>query len=144
MFYKIVLGTTIVDAQQTLRYVMWQEANQLLLSCDVGTANGILSSDDSVVWHLDGLPAFPEGSQYETVKAVEIDEAEYNELKEKLGQGSVDDTGGESGGETVLDGKASTELLLKVQSLTEEVNTLKSNNEMLSDCLLEMSEIVYA
>ena len=39
-----------------------QEANHLMTLCyDEENANGILSSDVSVIWHVEGLPEFPEG-----------------------------------------------------------------------------------
>lgn len=135
--YKILLGNTVVDVQERLQYVMWQEKNKLLLSCDERLAEGILSADNSVAWHLEGLPDMPE--EFDTVKAVEISEDKYNELKEKLGTGEKPTE--EKPKEEVLE---STDLRLKVASLTQEVETLKSNNDMLSDCILEMSEIVYA
>lgn len=142
MYYKVILGSTIVDAQERLHYVMWQEENQLLLTCSVEQANGIVSSDGSMVWHLDGLPAFSAGD-YQTVRVVEIGLDEYEQLieqlkkEEELPDASTDET------ETVLAGQSTTELLLTIQSLQAEIESLKEQDEFLSDCLLEMSEAVY-
>ena len=117
MYYKILLGTTIVDAQQSLSYVMWQMANHMLLSCEERLANGILSSDDSTVWHLDGLPAFPEGT-YETVKAVEITDEEYEELAKQLELGTVEEPEDPGAGETVMSAQ---EMRSKVLTLEDEL-----------------------
>lgn len=142
MYYKVILGSTIVDAQERLHYVMWQEENQLLLTCSADQANGIVSSDGSMVWHLDGLPEFLSGD-YQTVRVVDIDLDEYEQLVEQLKKEEEipDPSTGET--ETVLAGQSTTELLLTIQSLQAEIESLKEQDEFLSDCLLEMSEAVY-
>lgn len=143
MYYKIVLGTTIVDAQESFSYVLWQDKNAILLSCSAEQANGILSSDGSVVWHLDGLPQFAEG-EFATVEAVEISHDEYVQLVEQLKSGEEDIPDTPEQSETILAGQSTTELLLTVQAMQEEIQSLKEQNEFLGDCLLEMSEAVYA
>ena len=60
MAYKIVLNTTVVDAQSTLNYVYWQVKNHLLLVGRSDFANGIVSSDGSTVCHLDAHPHPPD------------------------------------------------------------------------------------
>lgn len=166
MFYKIILDKKIVDAQEGLRYVRANPRNSVLLSCkpdEIHMANGILSSDDSVIWHLEGLPEFSCGD-YDTVQAVEIEEDEYISLLDKLGQGSeIENPNDENNNETepdnetneneeitetdseqeVLERQTTIEVMLKLDTLTKQVADLKSENEMLSDCLIEMSEIVY-
>ena len=101
MAYKIVLNTTAVDAQSKLNYVYWQVKNHLLLVGRSDFANGIVSSDGSTVWHLDGYPEFPDGS-YETVKAVEITDEEYEELVKQLELGTVEEPEDPDTGETVM------------------------------------------
>ena len=101
MAYKIVLNTTIMDAQKTLNYVYWQVKNRLLLAGRSDFANGIVSSDGSTVWHLDGYPEFPEGT-YETVKAVEITDEEYEDLVKQLEIGTGEEPEAPGAGETVM------------------------------------------
>ena len=83
MFYKVILNGMVVDIQTELRYVRWQEANNLMIMCSEEMANGILSSDSSVIWHVEGFPEFPDGL-CQTVIVEEIEEDEYLRWKERL------------------------------------------------------------
>lgn len=121
MAYKIVLNTTVVDAQKTLNYVYWQVKNHLLLVGRSDLANGIVSSDGSTVWHLDGYPEFPEGT-YETVKAVEITDEEYEELVKQLELGTVEEPEDPGAGETVMSAQ---EMRSKILTLEDELAAAK-------------------
>ena len=121
MAYKIVLNTTVVDAQKTLNYVYWQVKNHLLLVGRSDFANGIVSSDGSTVWHLDGYPEFPEGS-YETVKAVEITDEEYEELVKQLEIGTVEEPEDPGTSETVMSAQ---EMRSKILTLEDELAAAK-------------------
>lgn len=121
MAYKILLNTTVVDAQKTLNYVYWQVKNHLLLFGRSDFANGIVSSDGSTVWHLDGYPEFPEGS-YETVKAVEITDEEYEELVKQLEIGTVEEPEDPGTGETVMSAQ---EMRSKILALEDELAAAK-------------------
>lgn len=121
MAYKIVLNTTVVDAQKNLNYVYWQVKNHLLLVGRSDFANGIVSSDGSTVWNLDGYPEFPEGS-YETVKAVEITDEEYEELVKQLELGTVEEPEDPGAGETVMSAQ---EMRSKILTLEDELAAAK-------------------
>ena len=121
MAYKIVLNTTVVDAQKTLNYVYWQVKNHLLLVGRSDLANGIVSSDGSTVWHLDGYPEFPEGT-YETVKAVEITDEEYEELVKQLELGTVEEPEDPGAGETVMSAQ---DMRSKILTLEDELAAAK-------------------
>lgn len=121
MAYKIVLNTTVVDAQKNLNYVYWQVKNHLLLVGRSDFANGIVSSDGSTVWHLDGYPEFPEGT-YETVKAVEITDEEYEELVKQLEIGTVEEPEDPGTGETVMSAQ---EMRSKILTLEDELAAAK-------------------
>ena len=121
MAYKILLNTTVVDAQKMLNYVYWQVKNHLLLLGRSDFANGIVSSDGSTVWHLDGYLEFPEGS-YETVKAVEITDEEYEELVKQLELGTVEEPEDPGTGETVMSAQ---EMRSKILTLEDELAAAK-------------------
>lgn len=121
MAYKIVLNTTVVDAQKNLNYVYWQVKNHLLLVGRSDFANGIVSSDGSTVWHLDGYPEFPEGT-YETAKAVEITDEEYEELAKQLELGTVEEPEDPGTGETVMSAQ---EMRSKILTLEDELAAAK-------------------
>lgn len=121
MAYKILLNTTVVDAQKALNYVYWQVKNHLLLVGRSDFANGIVSSDGSTVWHLDGYPEFPEGT-YETVKAVEITDEEYEDLVKQLELGTVEEPEDPGAGETVMSAQ---EMRSKILTLEDELAAAK-------------------
>ena len=94
-YYKVInsdnLIMDVLDSD-SISYVMWQEHNGMLLSCNsLRTkllAQGILSSDQTIVWHTAELKDFPDTApDYETVKLEPIDEETYLKLKEELEQG---------------------------------------------------------
>ena len=117
MFFKIVKGSTVVDVAETLTYVRQNPRNKINIICEPEFANGIVSSDHSTIWHLEGLPAFSSGN-YETVVAIEVCEDEYKSIKATL-------YAGEEVSETVREHMTTTEMMEKIEMLTAEVTELK-------------------
>lgn len=151
MFYKILQGNTVIDAIANVQYVVFQERNRLNLIGKKEEAFGILSSDTSTIWHLEDLAPIPEGSDYETVEAVEITEEEYTALRKELDAGNVvededpeadaPDQGETEEPEVVM---TPTEMRLRINELTTTVEALTAEKDMLTECVLELSAIVYA
>ena len=67
MFYKIMQGNTVIDAIADVQYVVFQERNRLNIIGKKAEAFGIMSSDMSTIWHVEGLADIPAGSDYQTV-----------------------------------------------------------------------------
>ena len=132
MFYKIVSNWKIVDACTEIHYVRWQAAHQIFLSCDATWADGILTSDGAYVYLIEGADTIQD-LPYATFS--EITEEQYNEIMEELDRGDPIDDDTEPSGES--------EPVVK-HELVERLESLEQQNEMLLECLLEMSEIVYA
>lgn len=130
MFYKIVKGNTIVDATQVLSYVRQNLINKVIIACSPEIANGIVSSDGSVIWHLEGQPQFLEGS-FESVKVVEITESEYNTIIEVLGNGEEAENAEDN--EAIRAPLSNTEVLEKIESLQNQVDTLTAKNTQLQE-----------
>lgn len=86
MWYKVINSDNlIIDVLDSLNYVKFQEANRILISCSQKDAQGILSSDQTKVWHVDSLPEFSSiAPSYSTVSIKEIDEETYLQLKQDL------------------------------------------------------------
>lgn len=88
IYYKIAKGNEIVDVNNSddIVYVAYQLRNHMFLRCEKSQAQGIIASDGSVIWlinnFLDNLDEV--SSNYEKVKMYEIDEDEYNVIKEAL------------------------------------------------------------
>lgn len=121
MFYKVVKDSVIVDAMEKVVFVRQNIVNKVVIVCPAEFSNGIVSSDGSTVWHLEGQPEFVEGT-FETVKLVEINETEYNKIKEVLvDEESVED-------EQIREPMTTTEVLEKIDALQKEVNSLKEEN----------------
>ncbi|MBQ9229093.1 MAG: hypothetical protein IJ680_03510 [Paludibacteraceae bacterium] len=151
MFYKILLDGMVVDVIDGKNFVKYQNSNDMkLLTNNEDEAFGILSSDMSTIWHLEGLLDPPENGGFSTVAAVEISEDEAKALREQLGDGEPvenpeepepEDPGTEEPEEPVM---TPTEMRQRITELTATVEDLTQHNEMLEECLLELSEIVYA
>lgn len=150
MFYKIMQGNTVIDAIAGVQYVVFQERNRLNIIGKKAEAFGIMSSDMSTIWHVDGLADIPAGSEYQTVAMVEITEEEYDTLREQLAAGDVvedpeeeqqPDEGTTEEPEVVM---SPTEMRLRINELTATVEALTAEKDMLMECVLEMSAVVYA
>lgn len=159
-FYKVLSGAEIIDANCV--FLKWQSKNDILLACEITEAHFIQSSDGGTIWRADWLNRLPDGFEnsrhypVETVEAVEISAEDYEALKEQLDLGPVEEsatdepqnTEDSSGDDT--DSAATEEVMsaaamrLKIQSLESTVAALAEQNDMLTECLLEMSEVVYA
>ena len=113
-------------------------------------ADGILSSDGSIIWHVEGLPEFPEGL-CQTVIVEEIEEDEYLRWKERLEANTTGTdeiveeqttTTEESTNNDVLESKTSIQTLLTIKELEDKVLKLEKENKILSERILELSEKV--
>lgn len=120
MYFKIVKGSTIVDAMETLSYVRQNPKNAKIIASQTEYANGILSSDGTVVWHLEGLPEFRSGN-FETVVAIEVCKEEYDSIVETLQLGETVENQ-----ETPRPILTSQEMMEKIDALTKEVSDLKA------------------
>lgn len=83
MFYKVVKNLEIVDVLNHITFVRLQPLHTILFSCQQEYAQGILSSNDDKVWFVADLIK-ENVNNYPEVKLIEIDEEEYNILKDAL------------------------------------------------------------
>ena len=132
MYFKIVKENTIVDAMDKLSFVRQNPKNKAIISSQTDYANGIISSDGTVIWHLEGLPAFASGS-FDTVVAIEISKEEYDRLVEQLQLGQPIENP-----ETVREPLSTTEMMEKLEELTTKVQELEEKNASLE---LELSKL---
>lgn len=120
MYYKIIHDEEILlaDKLDTIR----EQANGAVVRCNPEHANGVTLNGEN--YHVDGMPAFPT-ADYDTVTVEEVTRAEYLALADDLGvevEPSVED----------------------VPILREQLAEQTERNDMIEECLLEMSEIIYA
>lgn len=79
MYYKVIKNNRVIDVLDNPRYVKHQKKHDLMLSCPENEAQGVLSSDGKIVWHVDVFPMI-EKDGIDTVELVEIDQYEYQQL----------------------------------------------------------------
>lgn len=81
--YKIIEKNQIIDVIDTIHFVKYLPKTKRSINIDERQANGIVASDQSVIYHIEGTPnVFPEG--HKTVQYVKINEDEYKKLTEQL------------------------------------------------------------
>lgn len=88
--YKIIYGSSIIDVVDDLVFVRYDPDAKCMMRCKRQYAQGILASDSSVIWHLDGYPAIGIDG-YKTVSAVAVSDSEGKNLRDKLAEGEVVD-----------------------------------------------------
>lgn len=81
MYYKIIKDGRVIDVLDRIIYVRWQEKHQIPLLCSESRAQGVLSSDERHIWHIDGLLRFPDGCQFDSAELEPIDKFEYDQLR---------------------------------------------------------------
>lgn len=82
MKYKVIQNKMIIAVLDEVTYVK-QQRNGVIVPCGADKSPCGILSDEGIVWHLEGLPEFTQGS-YDTVSIAEIGEVEYEELKAAL------------------------------------------------------------
>lgn len=146
MFYKLVHNGTIIDAlDANASWLKGQKHGRPILAKSREEAQGVVASDGSASFNLSGHVL---NEAWLTVEAVEIDATQYAELKEQLAAGEVEDdlpgdnvTEDTTGGGNVASKAA---LVRRVETLEQQVQAQGEMNDMLVECILEMSEAVYA
>ena len=124
--FKIRKGNTIVDAVENLNYVRQNPRNKMIIASTPEFANGILSNDQTVIWHLDGLAPFIDGD-FDTVVAVEISEEEYKTIREVLDGGQdVEETA-----EEIRNPIASMEVMEQIEDLKTQLAELQNKLEQM-------------
>ncbi len=151
MFYKVLLEGMVIDVLENPAFVKYQERNGLILRSKETDAFGVLSSDSSTIWHVEGLLEPPAGTDFKKVELVEIEAEEAEALRKQLEEdGPVvnpeepdteEEPTPEPPEEQVM---TPVEMRAKITELTANVEALTEQNAMLEECLLEMSALVYA
>lgn len=127
--YKIIYQNMIIDVMKKPKYCKYVKIANRTLLCDKTSANCIVSSDGSQVYHIKGTLEVP--TNYKSVEIVEISKEEYDYLcsltiQEKPVPADLD---------TSLDDPV---------VLKQKVNDLQNEVNMLTECILEMSTILYS
>jgi hypothetical protein len=151
-YYKVISNGAVIDANHI--WLKWQTKHRILLGCEAHEANYIQSTDQAHVWRVQWLNPVPKGAPtFETVEAVEISEEEYLEIRKQLDDGFEvvvpeeipepeipEDTPIEVPSIEVMTPEAMRRKIINLEAaLAEQAKT----NDVLTECLLEMSAIIY-
>lgn len=81
--YKIIENNQIIDVMETIRFVKYLPKTKRSISVGERQANGILSSDSSIIYHIAGTQnVYPEG--HKTVRYEKIELEEYDRLTKQM------------------------------------------------------------
>lgn len=147
IFYKILADGKVLDVNDV--FLRWQPKHGVMLVCDPAKAEFICPRDCSGYYHPSWLNKPPEGAVYDgEIDAEEITEAEYRALLEQLEAGGTvvnpePDPGGTGGDNTSDNGGQQKPAVADIKQLVDTCAGLQKQVQMLTDCLLEMSEEVY-
>ena len=146
-YYKIIKDGMAVDAGFT--FLRWDDRHGRLMGCDAQEAHFIQSGDGHTVYRAGWLNPVPDTvkGRFETVVAAIIDRQEYEDLRAVLDSGETVPEPTEE--ETLPDEtpaeteETESEKPMTVQQMREKIAAQEASIAMLTECLLEMSEIVY-
>lgn len=142
-YFKVKQNNTVIDVLADPNYIVYQQGNDLCVIGKQTEAFGVLSSDASVIYAVEGLRIAP-NKGYDVVSLEQIDKTEYDELKALLDENKSvvdDDQQQDNQQEEVM---SMSELRQTVLTLKAQNEELAARNELLTECVLELSEIVYA
>lgn len=143
-YYKLIHGEEIVDAI-IAEEAVWIHENprtSWMYSGEQDGAKGVVSSDRKDTWHLAGTYPFAEFPDLVTVELVETTEEDYLDTIAQIEAGRVQDDDYPDA-EEPSEEPVSPEAKTKVSALEERIDELAAMNEMLIECILEISEIIY-
>lgn len=145
-YYKVISGSDVIDVVDDLVTVKYSSTSKCVVRCkEQEDPNGIISSDGQYIWHVEGWNEFDDGIERDTVKLFEIMESEYETLKEQLSEtGKVPEPEKPESPEEAETVMTPVEMRVKIKELTATIDNLTTRNEFLEECLMEISEVVYA
>jgi len=141
MLYKVVLNGVVIDvAASPLQVCKYVERSHMVLRCNEDEdPSGYISERTGQYYQVDGWTEFPSGTESGgQVTLIEIDTDTYDALIDELNAGEeIIDPDDIEPDEPDTPGKT------RMQLLEEQVASLQESNDMLTECILEMSELVY-
>ena len=127
--YKIIYQNMIIDVMSKPKYCKYVRIANRTILCDKASANCIVSSDGSQVYHIKGTLEVP--TNYKSIEIVEIDKEEYDYLCSLTVQ--------EQPIPVDLDTSLDDPIVLK-----QKVIDLNKEVAILTECILELTNIIYS
>lgn len=155
MYYKIIQSGNIVGAG--FQFLKWFPRSRKFAFCDLEQAQCVKDAVTDELYHADWLKNVPQEASFTPSEAevVFIELAEYDDIIEELMDGEpipepeqapIPEPTPTPEPEPEQESERMTvaEMREKIAELTELVQDLADQNTLLSECIMEMSEIVYA
>lgn len=140
VYLKVMNADNTVSAVEELEWpVFVKRVRSRLVRCEQVHGEGVVAKDGTTIYQIVGKPDI--GAEGEHLGAVFIAQDEYNLLKQQFDTDDPEDPEDEA--PEVPEGTEEEEILTRAE-LTAKVNELTEQNAMLMECMLEMSEAVYA
>lgn len=147
MYYKIIRDGQVVDAGYM--WLRWQRKNRIMLHCEPSEAQFVMAHDGNTIYRVQWLnPAPAEAGTYEVVEAAIIDRQEYLDLRAVLDDGETVPVPEpvipepEQEPEPDLE-EPEVKRPMTVQEMRERIKSQDEQIMLLTECILEMSEIIY-
>lgn len=136
---KVVYNGSVIDVLEDPIWVL--QGPGVRLRCEKENAQGVVSSDLSTTYHIAGTQPLDGADSMISVSTIFVGPEEGKALLEQLKAGAEITEPEEQEPEEVM---SAAKMCKMIAELTESVQELEAQNAMLTDCLLEMSEVVYA
>ncbi len=144
-YYKIAQNGAVVDAGYI--FLRWVEKHRCLMTCDPTIAEFVQAYDRTRVYHDHWLRPVPAGAPaYESATVTVIGETEYDEIRALLDDGEeIPVTPAEPDPPPVEPDEPvePDDRPMTVAEMREKITEQQASIDMLIDCILEMSEVVY-
>lgn len=119
MYYKVIYDGSVIDVLDKLVYLRHQPKHNRMVLCKEDKAQAIFSSDREHIWHVEGFYDLPV-DEYDTVKLIEVDRYEYEQLKALNGKTR----------EEIIDETVALMLGNKMELLMDSLKRLYENNRI--------------
>ncbi len=143
-WYKIVVNGTIIAVGTVSDLRRVQEKHHVLVISDENNAQYI-QSEETLYRDTWFAPVTSRLYAYTEAQIYSITEEEYTDLKEEIDEGNEPEQPDEPEEEEEQPEEEAAEpaTRTRLQVLEEQVAAMQEENAMLTECLLEMSELVY-
>lgn len=143
--------TTVgVESAEEFVFVKYQDKNQIIIRCLEKEAQGVISAEsDSTIYQLLGKEKI-KGIDGDVLTAKFICKEDYENLQALFSNNGKKDDSSSTEPDSKDDNPDTSSVMTTAQmratiiSLSSDVKDLKEQNQMLTECLLDMSEQVYA
>ena len=145
-YFKIIQNGDIIGCGTN--FIRWFPRVRRFAICDMEQAQGVQDSISGEKFHAEWLYDIPEVATYTfpTAEIVLIDADEYNDIYEELLDGEpipIPEPEPEPEPQPEPDPEVEPEPRMTVQEMREKIAEQEEQIAILTECLLEMSEIVY-